>query len=339
MDKIFDFLNFTQKTTYDYNSKSFINIFEDCITANPFGIPCSTNGHIESIINFSDYEKLVNMFDDLTTDPKPSYIKLLKTIGVNTEHLEKMPLLSDHEKSMKIFDKYKNLFKFNKCNILDKINFIDSATMMNFQYSYFLLMVLMETYQDIINTKLVFVYDEYDKILMEFDNLKKIKIDFCKNEYKKNLKYIDYALEECDASYLLMTGLVNIDKYNINYNDVNNIDNIINKLIKNDIQKHIFCISTQIIIPYEIFKIFEINCYNVYLTKFGEIAKELIDKYSVVKDILLSPNLPNDNSFIIGNLSDKHETIINPFIQQAIEQITSHVKNILEILENRELDE
>ena len=168
MDKIFDFLNFTKNTTYDYNSKSFVNIFEDCITANTCGIPCNvnTNGYIESIISFSDYEKLVNMFDDLTTDPKPV-------------------LLSDNEKSMKIFDKYKNLFKFNKCDILDKINFIDSATMMNFQYSYFLLMVLMETYQDIIKTKLVFVYDEYDKILMEFDNLKKIKINFCKMNIKK----------------------------------------------------------------------------------------------------------------------------------------------------------
>jgi hypothetical protein len=315
MDKIFDFLNFTKNTTYDYNSKSFVNIFEDCITANPFGIPCNvnTNGYIESIISFSDYEKLVNMFDDLTIDPKPV-------------------LLSDYEKSMKIFDKYKNLFKFNKCDILDKINFIDSETMMNFQYSYFLLMVLMETYQDIIKTKLVFVYDEYEKILMEFDNLKKIKIDFCKNEYKKNLKYIDYALEECDASYLLMTRLVNIDTYNINYNDINNIDNIINKLIKNDIQKHIFCISTQIIIPHEIFKIFEMNCYNVYLTKFGEIAKEIMDEHPMVQTIFLAPDLTKD-------LADKYETTINPFIQQAVEQITSHVKNILETLENRELDE
>jgi hypothetical protein len=63
------------------------------------------------------------MFDDLTIDPKPV-------------------LLSDYEKSMKIFDKYKNLFKFNKCDILDKINFIDSATMMNFQYSYFFVQMM-----------------------------------------------------------------------------------------------------------------------------------------------------------------------------------------------------
>jgi hypothetical protein len=89
------------------------------------------------------------------------------------------------------------------------------------------------------NIKSVFTND-YDIIIDRINKFKYEKTKFIYDEFNKNLKYINYALEECLSSEKILMTISNISKYDIA------LDEMVVKLINGNLQKHIFCISTYI---------------------------------------------------------------------------------------------
>lgn len=163
--------------------------------------------------------------------------------------INKNAILNDKEQ--KINEEHKMLWNSNKINIVNEtyISLLDD------------LHLRIITYKTKYNNAIKNVYNDYDKVIYELDNLKRIKTEHYKMEYNKYVKYIDYALEECETSYLFMMNFSNINNYNMHYCDIKFIDNTINTLIYNNIQKYTFNISTQIFIP-EIYDMnIKINCY------------------------------------------------------------------------------
>lgn len=163
---------------------------------------------------------------------------------------------SNIDEALIVYDKF-----LSDRDVIKKINFVDFISMSMLQSSYLAVISSCNEYKN--KTKIESIYNDYGKILTKLDNLKKTKIDFYNDEYKKNLKYIDYALEECNTSYLFMMSVIDIDDYNIDYYNMYKIDNIINNLITNNIQKHSFCISTQLNIPHVIFEINDRDILNI----------------------------------------------------------------------------
>ena len=87
------------------------------------------------------------------------------------------------------------------------------------------------------NIKSIFTND-YNNIIDRIDKFKYEKTNFIYDEFNKNLKYIDYALEECLSSEKILITISNISKYDII------LDKMVVKLINGNLQKHIVCIST-----------------------------------------------------------------------------------------------
>jgi hypothetical protein len=110
---------------------------------------------------------------------------------------------------------------------------------------------LIVKYNDMFNNiKSVFTHD-YNIIIDRINKFKYTKTKFIYDEFNKNLKYIDYALEECLSSEKILMTISNISKYDIA------LDKMVVTLINGNLQKHIFCISTHI--NNEICKLFIVN--------------------------------------------------------------------------------
>ena len=82
----------------------------------------------------------------------------------------------------------------------------------------------------------------YDQMLNELDKYKIDKIKFMNNEYDKSMKYITYALEECDTVDKFLSSINKIKPSN--KHDCINIMETIDNLLYNNLQKHTFIIST-----------------------------------------------------------------------------------------------
>lgn len=82
----------------------------------------------------------------------------------------------------------------------------------------------------------------YDQILNKLDKYKIDKIKFMNAEYDKSMKYITYALEECDTVDKFLSSIKLIKP--VNTYDCTNIIEIIDNLLYNNLQKYTFVIST-----------------------------------------------------------------------------------------------
>lgn len=96
------------------------------------------------------------------------------------------------------------------------------------------------------------LYLEYNNIINKLNMLQNIKKQFIISKYNECLKYIDYAEEEYSCQENLLLSLSKINKYYID------IDILITNIIMSSVQKHTFCISTELNIDINSF-IFEIH--------------------------------------------------------------------------------
>ena len=189
---------------------------------------------------------------------------------------------SNIDEALIVYDKF-----LSDRDVIKKINFVDFISMSMLQSSYLAVISSCNEYKN--KTKIESIYTDYGKILTKLDNLKKTKIDFYNDEYKKNLKYIDYALEECNTSYLFMMSVIDIDDCNIDYYNMYKIDNIINNLITNNIQKHSFCISTQLNIPHVIFEINDRDILNIINSFYDRpVATTIVKMLNIATPIFMS---------------------------------------------------
>jgi hypothetical protein len=93
---------------------------------------------------------------------------------------------------------------------------------------------------DMLQNKTHPIYQKYDGIIDKLNKLKKIFRDFIISKYNECLKYQEYAEEECLSSEKLLVTLSKINKYD------SDLDNLVRNIIDLPIQKHTFCISSQI---------------------------------------------------------------------------------------------
>jgi hypothetical protein len=102
------------------------------------------------------------------------------------------------------------------------------------------------------------MYLECDNIINSLTILKKTVGEFMISKYNECLKYSDYAKEECLSQEKLLLSLSKINKYNAD------IDKLVTNIIISPIQKHTFCISTQINVNEPLY---EINDVQIMLCK------------------------------------------------------------------------
>jgi hypothetical protein len=109
-----------------------------------------------------------------------------------------------------------------------------------------------------IKNKIRSMYLECDNIINSLIILKKITKEFIISKYNECLKHSEYAEEECLAQEKLLLSLSKINKYNAD------IDKLVTNIIISPIQKHTFCISTQINVNEPLY---EINDVQIMLCK------------------------------------------------------------------------
>ena len=90
-------------------------------------------------------------------------------------------------------------------------------------------------------------YDIYDTILKSLNDYQIRKRQFMKIEFEKCIKYCDYAEEQCVVQEKLLLSILQMNKYS------NELNIIIETIIMEPIQKHIYCINTDTIIAYPSF--------------------------------------------------------------------------------------
>jgi hypothetical protein len=83
-------------------------------------------------------------------------------------------------------------------------------------------------------------YSLYKKIIDALVKHKQDKLKFIIDTHNKFIKYIDFALEECDTSIKLLSS---IDKTNL---WTQQFDDMVNKIIYTEIQRHKYFVSLQI---------------------------------------------------------------------------------------------
>ena len=88
------------------------------------------------------------------------------------------------------------------------------------------------------------IYLSSMKIINMLDKFKHDKIKFINDAHDKFIKYINYALEECDTTIKLLLSIYasNIINSQILY--------MVNKLVCTDIQQYKYFISSQLVIPF-----------------------------------------------------------------------------------------
>ena len=110
-------------------------------------------------------------------------------------------------------------------------------------------------------------YNIYDIILSELNNFKKTKIQFMENEFNKHIKYCDYAEEQCIIQEKLLLSVIQMNKYYDGLND------IIETIITEPIQKHICCINVDIKTIYlSILRLMELHIWNYKFKKWTHSA-------------------------------------------------------------------
>ena len=87
------------------------------------------------------------------------------------------------------------------------------------------------------------IYTSYDDIIKFLVKYKQDKIKFIIDTHNKFIKYIDFALEECDTSMKLLLSIGASGKW------TNQFDEMVNKIIHTDVQRYKYFISSQINIP------------------------------------------------------------------------------------------
>lgn len=84
--------------------------------------------------------------------------------------------------------------------------------------------------------KINFIHNNnYISILQKLDELKLLQIKLLIYNHKKNMKYIDYNLEECDVNIKLLNSIEKSNVYNFIFND------IINQLSLITFNDYIYC--------------------------------------------------------------------------------------------------
>ena len=89
-------------------------------------------------------------------------------------------------------------------------------------------------------------YIIYDNILSELDKFKKNKLRFMNREFDKSIKYCDYGIEQCEVQEKLLLSIVQINSY------TDNLNNIVNTINTEPIQKHICCINIDMMMIYSL---------------------------------------------------------------------------------------
>jgi hypothetical protein len=87
------------------------------------------------------------------------------------------------------------------------------------------------------------IYTMTLNVLIPLDKYKQDKLKFIIDTHNKFIKYIDFALEECDASMKLLLSIGASGKW------TNQFDEMVNKIIHTDVQRYKYFISSQINIP------------------------------------------------------------------------------------------
>jgi hypothetical protein len=156
------------------------------------------------------------------------------------------------------------------------------------------------------NIKSIFTND-YNNIIDRIDKFKYEKTNFIYDEFNKNLKYIDYALEECLLSEKILMTISNISKYDVA------LDKMVVTLINSNLQKHIFCISTYInkeLCKFESVKVNNIskNCFTaryefIYWDNFMYFIIKYKYNYNIVVygETICFPEI-NKSSFLFTNI-------------------------------------
>jgi hypothetical protein len=95
-------------------------------------------------------------------------------------------------------------------------------------------------------------------VLIPLDKYKQDKLKFIIDTHNKFIKYIDFALEECDTSMKLLLSIGASGKW------TNQFDEMVNKIIHTDVQRYKYFISSQINIPLFDVKYIYGRTYNMF---------------------------------------------------------------------------
>jgi hypothetical protein len=116
------------------------------------------------------------------------------------------------------------------------------------------------------------IYTSSDDIIKFLVKYKQDKIKFIIDTHNKFIKYNDFALEECDISMKLLLSIGSSGQWSCKF------DEMVNKIIHTDIQRHKYFISSQIFIPcFDV--IFDIITYDMIIQNLNCTDKQLRLKY------------------------------------------------------------